>query len=218
MYPRKSTLKAGEKAVEDAILQEQLPMSYVAPGGSVLASVELPGKSKNEMGDLFLLSVNQELTAEQCGQFPVGSPIDADESSTTEASGSQQPVLASGLKTTFRGVEYSELDKQVEEGGIRYYHRFVPTASQDKGACYEFGMRAKAESSQAADAQNAEHKDVFTRLEKILASVKIESKKQTETVEAATTDTPIANDSTVKETKDSAAETAKAIVKNDAPR
>ena len=232
LYPRKAVLKAGEHAEKDSTSQNRLPMSYIAPGGSTLASVELLSNKKDEMGDLFLLNVNDELTADQCGQFPADSQIRSDNSST-DSSADQQPVYAPGLKTTFRGVEYSELDKQTDQGVIRYYHRFVRGDSGDKGVCYEFSMLVNAEPKQDADVSaSSEHKDVFTKLEKILASVKIESKKSDEAVETATTDSKKENqvveapktdsqttiDSSVKSVDNHAAETAKAIVKDENPR
>jgi hypothetical protein len=232
LYPRKAVLKAGEKAEKDSTSQDRLPMSYVAPGGSTLASVELPSNNKDQLGDLFLLSVNDELTADQCSQFPADSKIGSKESST-DGSSSQQPVSTPGLKTSFRGVEYSELDKQNDQSMIRYYHRFIPGTSADKGVCYEVGMLVNAQPKQDPDnTATSEHKDVFTKLEKILASVKIESRKSDEAAETATSDSNKENqvvetakadsskttDSSVKRVDDHAAETAKAIVKDENPR
>lgn len=232
LYPRKAVLKAGEKAEKDSTSQTRLPMNYVAPGGLTLASVELPRPNKDEMGDLFLLNVNDELTAEQCNQFPVDSQIGSNGPSS-DGSANEQPVLTAGLKTSFHGIEYSELDQQNDQSVIRYYHRFVPGASADKGVCYEVGMLVNAKPQQDADhGATSEHKDVFTKLEKILASVKIESKKSDGAVEAATTDSSKDNqvnetgktdsrtttDSSVKSVDDHAAETAKAIVKDENPR
>ena len=231
LYPRKAVLKAGEKAEKDSTSRDRLPMNYVAPGGSTLASVELPGNKKDEMGDLFLLNVNEALTSEQCNQFRADSQIGSDAPSR-DGSADQQPVLTPGLKTSFRGVEYSELDKQNDQTVIRYYHRFVQGDSANKGVCYEFAMLVNAEPKQGADAAaTSEHKDVFTKLEKILASVKIESRKSDEAVETATADSNKQNqlvetgnndspttDASVKSVDDHAAETAKAIVKDESPR
>ena len=229
LYPRKAVLKQGDKAEKDSTLQDRLPMSYVGPGGLTLASVELPSK-KDEMADLFILNVNEELTADQCSQFPTDSQIGSQESSI-DGSGNQQPISTTGLKTSFRGVEYSELDKQNDQSVIRYYHRFVPGASVDKGTCYEFGMLVNAEPRQDGDtASESEHKDVFTKLERILATVKIDSKKENE-VETASTESGSQKEAVGAAKTESAtttassgkadehtAETAKAIVKDENPR
>jgi hypothetical protein len=232
LYPRKAVLKAGEKAEKDSTSQDWLPMNYVAPGGSTLASVELPSNKKDEMGDLFVLNVNDELTEDQCSQFPALSSVGSQDSSS-DGSANQQPVSVPGMKTSFHGVEYSELDKQNDQSVIRYYHRFVPGASADKGVCYEVGMLVNAQPKQDADnSTTSEHKDVFTKLEKILASVRIDSKKSDEAVETATSDSNKENQivetaktdsattigSSVKSVDDHAAEAAKAIVKDENPR
>jgi len=231
LYPRKAVLKAGEKAEKDSTSQDRLPMSYVAPGGSTLASVEFPSNKKDEMGDLFLLNVNENLTAEQCSQFPADSQTGSD-SSSSDASAGQQPAFVPGLKISFHGVEYSELDKQNDQSVIRYYHRFVPGASADKGVCYEFAMLVNGEPKQDVDADaTSEHKNVFTKLEKILASVKIDSMNTSETVEAVKADSnketgaveaaktdPSTNADSSKTTDDHTAETAKAIAKDESPR
>lgn len=216
LYPRKAVIKAGEKADKDSTSQDRLPMSYVGPGGSMLALVELPSNKKDEMGDLFLLSVNEELTADQCSQFPADSQIGSD-TTATDGSANRQPVSTSGLKTSFHGVEYSELDKQNDQSVIRYYHRFVPGAAADKGVCYEFGMLVNAEPKQDVEPSNIEHKDVFAKLERILSTVKIESKKENEVVETAKTDSATTTDSSVK-ADDHTGETAKAIAKDESPR
>lgn len=231
LYPRKAVLKAGEKAEKDSTSQDRLPMSYVGPGGSTLAAIELPSNKKDELGDLFLLNVNQELTADQCSQFPGDSQTGSDELQT-DGSANQQPVFVPGVKTSFRGVEYSELDKQNDQTLIRYYHRFVPGASADKGVCYEFGMLVNAEPKQDVNVvSNSEHKDLFTKLERILATVKIEPKNENDivetakieagekkdAVEAAKADSVTTTDSSVK-ADEHTAETAKAIVKDENPR
>ena len=79
-------------------------------------------------------------------------------------------------------------------------------------------MLVNAEPKQDGDdTASAEQKDVFTKLEKILASVKIESKKESEDVETAKTDSSTETESSLK-ANDSTGETAKAIVKDANPR
>src|SRR5262245_53808344 len=71
-YPRKFTLKAGEKANLDSNGSQQTAMNFVEAGGVPVATVELPGglyKGTDFVSGLFNVSVNKSLTAEQCGQF-----------------------------------------------------------------------------------------------------------------------------------------------------
>src|SRR6185437_423780 len=183
VYPRRSVLKTGDKAEEDVIAQDRLPMGYVAPGGLTLALVELNSSDPKELSDLFAISANKEITKEQCEQF--AAQPDNSDNAGSEALVNQQQVSQSGSKLTFRGVEYSELEKQKEQQNVRYYHRFVPGVS-NSGVCYEFSMLVNVEPSQESNQRSsAEHKDVFTKLEKILASVKLDSQeKKTEVMQA----------------------------------
>jgi len=158
-------------------------MGYVAPGGLTLALVELNSSDPKELSDLFAISANKEITKEQCEQF--AAQPDNSDNAGSEALVNQQQVSQSGSKLTFRGVEYSELEKQKEQQNVRYYHRFVPGVS-NSGVCYEFSMLVNVEPSQESNQRSsAEHKDVFTKLEKILASVKLDSQeKKTEVMQA----------------------------------
>ncbi|MBV9145195.1 MAG: hypothetical protein JO065_04715, partial [Acidobacteria bacterium] len=122
-YPRRSTLEVGDKAEQDGVVSQQLPMNFVAEGGVTMAVVELPGIAKTGSDftpAFFTISVNKELSAEQCGEFA------GQESSGTASDSSSQSVLpVSGSKQTIGEVEYSELDKQNDDRTMKYYHRFV---------------------------------------------------------------------------------------------
>lgn len=211
LYPRKATLSAGKNAEQDSTSKERLPMSYVASGGTTLAVVEL-GTSEGKSGDLFLMNVNKELTAEQCSQFPIESNGNA-EASASDASDSQKPAFAVGSKMTFHGAEYSVLEKPTEHGAVRYYHRFIPGASTDKGACYEFGMSVNAGPQQELEtASSTDQKDAFLKLEKILASVKISPQVKTEAVETAHAESSKAAVSS------QTTESTKTVAKEESPR
>jgi hypothetical protein len=209
VYPRKSMLKTGDKAEEDVVAQDRLPMGYVAPGGLTLALVEIHSNPK-EGSDLFAISANKEITKQQCDQFATQS-AGADKTSD-EAAANQQPVSQSGSKLTFRGVDYSEFEKQGEQQNVRYYHRFVPNIS-NTGTCYEFGMLANVEPQQQGLDQTSktDHKNVFAKLEKILASVKLDSQeKKTEVIQAESND---ASDKT--KVADPSGDSAKTLAKTE---
>jgi len=211
-YPRKAMLEVSDKAQQDSVSRDRLPMSYVGPGGRTLAVVQLPA-NKELSGDLLLLNINKQLTAEACNQFPAESDARG-ELSSSEASSSQTPTFTQGSKVLVGGVEYSVLEKGSDNASIRYYHRFVPAAVGDQGICYEFSMFVNSESQQdLKTAFTADRKDVFAKLEKILASMKITPQEKTEMNEAARTD------STTKDAvSEPAMETAKAVTKQDSPR
>jgi hypothetical protein len=75
-YPRKYGLETGNAATE-LVASSPLPMNFVMPGGVALAAVELPETAFADT-DLsaayFNVSVNKDVTAEQCGEFAVPQP------------------------------------------------------------------------------------------------------------------------------------------------
>jgi hypothetical protein len=221
-YPRRSTLEVGDKAEKDVVAAEQLPMNFVQPGGITMAVVELPGIAKSGSDytpAFFAISINKELTSDQCGQF--AGQANAETTNSDSADKSASSAISS--KLTISGVEYVEFDKQTEPGEVKYFHRFAEGPTAGDNACYEFAMSVKsAEQKQDSDktiSSDVEHKDAFTRLEKILASVNIKGEKKSEVVEAVKADAAkqANTESDVNETKPETAkaETVKSAAKVD---
>jgi hypothetical protein len=86
-YPRKYGLETGNAATE-LVASSPLPMNFVMPGGVALAAVELPETAFADT-DLsaayFNVSVNKDVTAEQCGEFAVPQPKAVVSSDATQA-------------------------------------------------------------------------------------------------------------------------------------
>jgi hypothetical protein len=86
-YPRKYGLETGNAATE-LVASSPLPMNFIMPGGVALAAVELPETAFADT-DLsaayFNVSVNRDVTAEQCGEFAVPQPKIAALSDATQA-------------------------------------------------------------------------------------------------------------------------------------
>jgi hypothetical protein len=86
-YPRKYGLETGNAATE-LVASSPLPMNFVMPGGVALAAVELPETAFADT-DLsaayFNVSVNKDVTAEQCGEFAVPQPKVVPSPDATEA-------------------------------------------------------------------------------------------------------------------------------------
>jgi hypothetical protein len=91
-YPRKYGLETGNAATE-LVASSPLPMNFVVPGGIALAAVELPETAFADT-DLsaayFNVSVNKDVTAEQCGEFAVPQPKEVASSDATQTA--TQPV------------------------------------------------------------------------------------------------------------------------------
>ena len=179
-YPSRSTLKVGEKAVQDQAALERLPMNFAQSGGSTVLVVEIPDNPKKGVtpGSLFAINVNKQLSAEQCQLFSTEQKAE-DESDDSQ----EKPAfLAATSMLTLSGVEYSEFDG---DGSTRYYHRFVSGATPEQSACYEFALAAstgdeKQNGDKASANTDVQQKNGFAKLEKILASVEIKSEKKGE--------------------------------------
>ena len=188
-YPRKSRLEVGEKAEQDMLAEEQVPMNFVQTGGSMLAVVELPGIPKSGtdfIPSFFTASISKGLTAEQCALFRAQEPA-PDASDSLDKVPSSIPTAT----VTLGGVDYTEFDKLSEQQSLKYYHHFVPGSSSADNSCYEFGMAVRSADQKQDEAKansEMEQKDAFAKLEKILASVNIKSDVKPAAVEAAKTD------------------------------
>lgn len=173
-YPRKFTLKAGEQALAESSTSS-LPMNFLEPGGVPVATVELPGslyKGTDFVQGIFQVSVHKNLTGSQCEQFgSQGSVSAADVTAADfEPAGVKLPSedgVLMPLKASFRGVSFSELEIATDLSLTRYYHRY------EGGTCYEFALGLETAPHESVDDMPpVDDRDVFARLEKILASVK----------------------------------------------
>ena len=172
-YPRTFTLKAGEKANLDSNGGEQTAMNFVEAGGVPVATIELPGslyKGTDFVSGVFNVSVNKSLSAEQCEQFAALRSGSEGESApalaTTLPQGDTGEIVP--IKTCIRGMEFSKLEMANELSNTRYYHRY------EGGACYEFALGVQVAPHESVDdVPPVDDRDVFARLEKILASVKL---------------------------------------------
>jgi hypothetical protein len=164
-YPRKYSLETGD-AADKLVSSEPVPMDFVQPGGVAVAAVTLP-TSVYPNGDLaaalFDVSVNKTLTAEQCAEFSEAKP--AVPSDTTA------PATAQPSKLMIGDMELLSSETLASQGtreeASKYYHVF------ENGACYEFALKVATTGVETEGGKHVDHKEVFQRLEKILATVKI---------------------------------------------
>lgn len=156
-YPRIYTLMTPDKAKLNESV-EKVGMNFIQPGGVTVATIALPNAKATS---LFKVSVNKELSEQQCEQFlePDGSdvagnsPVDTDDDSIP-------------TKISLRGTDYTRVEAGTEQSDVRYYHHF------DNGACYEFAMAVE---EPADNSKPMDHFELFDKLERILASVKIKA-------------------------------------------
>jgi hypothetical protein len=172
-YPRKYGLKLGDEAQLTWPGLGQVPMDFVKPGGATLAAIELPASlyPDTDFASAFVnMSVNHAVTSDECAQFAF--PQVGEDASATE-------------KIKVGAIEFNEIEsingESPKQGDAKYYHIF------QNGACYEFVLGLGTSGDEAADGTARVDRDkIFSRLEKILATVKIKL------VELPATETPVA--------------------------
>ncbi len=159
-YPRKYSLKTGEDLKSGS---GNTAVNFTQAGGIAAVSVELPDNAYSGTdltSAFFQVNVNKGLSETECGQFatPQSKPDDKNAVQPSE-------VELGGMK--FHEVENisGEAIKQVD---TKYYHLF------EGGNCYEFALGLTTSWDGNEDGVNlVDREDVFRRLEKILAGVKI---------------------------------------------
>jgi hypothetical protein len=177
-YPRKYALKTGDAAGE-LISSDPVPMDFVQPGGVALAAVVIPQGSypKSDLASAFFnVSVNKALTAEQCGEFSEAKPNPATpadpEGHGSETSSKLPPSKFPSSKLMIGDVELKSNETLANVGtgkeASKYYHVF------ENGTCYELALKVATTGVEADEGGKPVDRDeVFERLEKIMATVKI---------------------------------------------
>jgi hypothetical protein len=173
-YPKNYVLKTGDDAILHWNESRPTAMDFVKTGGLSVAAIELPRglfpRDSHQDGGLssafFNVSVNSNLSASECQQFAFPEPV-------TDPAG---PVLPS--KITIGTLDFDEVADTNKQADAHYYHVFK------NGACYEFGLALVSVPSESAGSgaglseakeqkTEANSQEVFRKLEKILATVKI---------------------------------------------
>jgi hypothetical protein len=180
-YPRRYAIETGEAAT-NLLASNPLSMNFVQPGGVALAAVELPetGFTNTDFSSAFFnVSVNKTLTADQCSEFAVPQPKVATPGPSTDSAPTATPIPststseipASSSKLMLGDLELRATEAVTGEGtrqsDSKYFHVF------QNGACYEFALNVNTVASEDSVTKHVDRDKVFNRLEKILATVKI---------------------------------------------
>jgi hypothetical protein len=178
-YPRRYAIETGDAATQ-LLMSNPVPMNFVQPGGVALAAVELPetGLANTDFSSAFFdVSVNKNLTADECNQFSVpqskaAEKTEAKSGTSTAATASTFTSDQSSDKLVLGDLELRGTEAVTGEGtrqsDSKYFHVF------QNGACYEFGLNLTTVASEDGMTKHVDRDKVFSRLEKILATVKIE--------------------------------------------
>jgi len=181
-YPRKYALKTGEDA-DKLISSDALPMDFVQAGGVAVAAVAVPESAypKSDLAAAFFnVSLNKSLTAEQCGEFsgPQAKVADAAAETTPQPS----KVMIGDME--LRSRETLANDGTHEEAS-KYYHVF------ENGGCYEFALKVATGVETDEGGKRVDREEVFNRLERILATVKINPVSAPEVTASAPAAAPV---------------------------
>ncbi|MGB9204834.1 MAG: hypothetical protein WCB94_12820 [Terriglobales bacterium] len=176
LYPRKFALTTGNKALPQFAPLGDAVMNFVEPGGVAVATVELPGGSypgTDFASAFFNVNVHRSVTEQECGHFAFvdshnvnGAPLDVD----------KVKVGSAEMETTsdFTASPLTQTETQ-------YYH------SYNHGACYEYVLSVGTAGYGTKDGVKPVNRDeVFAKLEKILATVKINPVEQEQVAKQAT--------------------------------
>ena len=176
LYPRKFALASGDKAQPQFADMDAVPMNFVEPGGVTVATVALPKTlypGTDFAAAFFSVNVNRSLSEQECPHFafvdtsdPDGEPIDAQKvkvgSAVPSNDGSSGGSKEMEMTSEFEGNANRQLETQ-------YYHNY------ENGACYEYVLGLGTAGYGAKEGiEPVDRNEVFARLEKILATVKIQ--------------------------------------------
>jgi len=180
-YPRRYAIETGN-AANELVASNPIAMNFVQPGGVALAAVELPetGFANTDFSSAFFnVSVHKSLTADQCTEFAVPQPKAAAPVSITGAAtpvssaATSAPTIQSapGSKLMLGDLELSATEavtgEDTRQSDSKYFHVF------QNGACYEFVLNVTTLAPEDGVMKHVDRDKVFDRLQKILATVKI---------------------------------------------
>jgi hypothetical protein len=179
LYPRKFALASGDKGLPQlaAVSMNEAPMNFVQPGGVAVATVALPGGSypgTDFASAFFNVNVNRSVSEQECEHFAFVDTRNAD----------GEPVDAEKVKVGATDMEMTSdfSANAIKQAETHYYH------SYENGACYEYVLGLGTEGfATEGGIDHVNRDEVFAKLEKILASVKIKPVEAEHSAEPAIT-------------------------------
>lgn len=171
LYPRKALLISGGKVKPDLAGVGAVPtsattnvsMNFVQPGGVTIATVALPDKSypgTDFASAFFNVNVNRSVSQQECEHFAFVDTRNAD----------GEPIDAEKVKVGATEMEMTSnfSANAIKQDETQYYHNY------ENGACYEYVLGLGTEGFATEGGIKHVNRDaVFAKLEKILATVKI---------------------------------------------
>ncbi len=177
LYPRKSTLTSGDKAQPEFAVLGDATMNFVQPGGTTIATVELPNNSypgTDFASAFFNVNVNRSVSEQECGHFAF-----VDSHNVNGAPSDVEKVKVGSTEMAETSDFSASTMTQTE---TQYYHNY------ESGACYEYILSVGTAGYGTKDGVEPVNRDeVFAKLEKILATVKVNPVKPEHVAEQVVT-------------------------------
>lgn len=167
LYPRKALLNSGEKGQPLVVPLGDALMNFTQPGGVAIATVELPNTypGTDFASAFFNVNVNRGVSEQECAHFAM---VDSHNVNGAAADAEKMKVGTEEMATTsnFSASALTQTETQ-------YYHNY------ENGACYEYILSVGTAGYGVKDGVEPVNRDeVFAKLEKILATVKINPTEQ----------------------------------------
>lgn len=176
-YPRKYELATGENALTED--NSGVKMNFVQPGGMAVATLAVPSGAypgTDFNAAFFNVNVNRTISEQECSQFAVVDTRNPD-GEAVDPEKVEVGSVSLAKTTDFAGDGLKQAETQ-------FFHRY------ENGACYEFVLGLDTAGFGTEESVTAVNRDeVFGKLEKILASVKIQPVEVEEQQVAAQTPT-----------------------------
>lgn len=165
-YPRKYSLKSGEKLKE-----VPLQTGFSKSGAVEIASLDMPDglyPDTDFSSALLNVSVHQGMSEDECGQFAI--PTDA--SATAKLADADKSTDSSKPSAIKLGAnQFTEIEQMSGSGDrqsdLKYFHLFK------NGACYEFALDVETSRKTDEDLAQVDRSKIFKQLEKILTTARI---------------------------------------------
>jgi hypothetical protein len=175
LYPRKFVLTSGDDAQNQLAAVGDVPMNFIQPGGVAIATVAVPASSypgTDFASAFFNVNVNRNVSDEECSHFAFVDTRNADD----------EPVDAEKVKIGSTDMEMTSTfsANAIKQAETQYYHSYA------NGACYEYVLGLGTEGfATEGGIEHVNRDEVFAKLEKILATVKINPVEQDHAAEPA---------------------------------
>ena len=167
LYPRKALLTSSGNTQPELAAVGDVAMNFVQSGGIAVGTVALPGNwfpGTDFASAFFNVNVNRSVSKQECAHFAVvdtrnadGEPVDPEK---VKVGPSEMEMTSSFSASAVKQIE------------TQYYHNF------ENGTCYEYVLGLGTEGfATEGGIEHVNRDEVFARLEKILATVKITPKR-----------------------------------------